>query len=117
MPSHADLTLRLAADSRYNAGEVGTVKATITNLGPDVASTAAVPMVPACAVSVTRVCKGGRHVIAEQGEVRQMQSIPAGVDADRVLARIAKGRLRVPVRICAIDILEASELPMLRDVR
>jgi parallel beta-helix repeat protein len=39
---NADLTLRLTPDTRYNAGETGTVKATVTNLGPDAASAAGV---------------------------------------------------------------------------
>jgi parallel beta-helix repeat protein len=39
---NADLTLRLSPEARYNAGEVGTVRATVTNLGPDVASAAGV---------------------------------------------------------------------------
>src|SRR5258708_10560928 len=39
---NADLTLLLTPDSRYNAGETGMVTATVTNLGPDAASTAGV---------------------------------------------------------------------------
>jgi len=39
---NADLTLRLSPETRYNAGEVGTVRATVTNLGPDAASAAGV---------------------------------------------------------------------------
>jgi len=39
---NADLTLRLTPDVRYNAGETGTVTATVTNLGPDTASAAGV---------------------------------------------------------------------------
>jgi len=38
----ADLTLKLNADARYNAGEVGTLRATVTNLGPDPATAAGV---------------------------------------------------------------------------
>jgi parallel beta-helix repeat protein len=39
---NADLTLRLRPEAQYNAGEVGTVSATVTNLGPDTASAAGV---------------------------------------------------------------------------
>src|ERR1041385_6450586 len=39
---NADLTLRLSPDARYNAGELGTLKATVTNLGPDAAEAAGV---------------------------------------------------------------------------
>jgi len=39
---NADLTLRLSPEARYNAGETGTVTATVTNLGPDTASAAGV---------------------------------------------------------------------------
>ncbi len=39
---NADLTLRLTPDVRYNAGETGTVTATVTNLGPDAATSAGV---------------------------------------------------------------------------
>src|ERR1700686_5106725 len=39
---NADLTLRLTPETRYNAGEVGTVTATVTNLGPDAATAAGV---------------------------------------------------------------------------
>jgi parallel beta-helix repeat protein len=39
---NADLTLQLTADTRYNAGETGTVTATVTNLGPDAATAAGV---------------------------------------------------------------------------
>jgi parallel beta-helix repeat protein len=39
---NADLTLRLSPETRYNAGEAGTVRATVTNLGPDTASAAGV---------------------------------------------------------------------------
>ncbi|HEX7677134.1 MAG TPA: right-handed parallel beta-helix repeat-containing protein [Thermoanaerobaculia bacterium] len=41
---NADLTLRLTPDTRYNAGEIGTVTATVTNLGPDAASAAGVQL-------------------------------------------------------------------------
>jgi parallel beta-helix repeat protein len=41
---NADLTLRLTPDVRYNAGEIGTVTATVTNLGPDAASAAGVQL-------------------------------------------------------------------------
>ena len=39
---NADLTLSLAPDARYNAGERAMVKATVTNLGPDTATAAGV---------------------------------------------------------------------------
>src|SRR5687767_5381713 len=39
---NADLTLRLVPDERYNAGETGTVRAIVTNLGPDAANAAGV---------------------------------------------------------------------------
>src|SRR3954467_14284811 len=39
---NADLTLRLSPEARYNAGEVATVTATVTNLGPDASSAAGV---------------------------------------------------------------------------
>ncbi|HEY6843114.1 MAG TPA: hypothetical protein VI391_03025, partial [Thermoanaerobaculia bacterium] len=38
----SDLTLKLSADATYNAGEFATLRATVTNLGPDAASTAGV---------------------------------------------------------------------------
>ncbi|HJT18237.1 MAG TPA: hypothetical protein VJ853_12645, partial [Thermoanaerobaculia bacterium] len=38
----ADLTLKLSVDDRYNAGETATLRATVTNLGPDTASNAGV---------------------------------------------------------------------------
>jgi parallel beta-helix repeat protein len=41
---NADLTLRLTPDARYNAGEIGTVTATVTNLGPDAATAAGVQL-------------------------------------------------------------------------
>jgi len=39
---NADLTLRLSPEARYNAGETSTVRATVTNLGPDAATAAGV---------------------------------------------------------------------------
>lgn len=39
---NADLTLRVSSDARYNAGEIGTLRATLTNLGPDDATAAGV---------------------------------------------------------------------------
>jgi parallel beta-helix repeat protein len=39
---NADLALRLSPEARYNAGEVSTVTATVTNLGPDTATAAGV---------------------------------------------------------------------------
>src|ERR1700736_2338763 len=39
---NADLTLQLTPDARYNAGEIATVRAKVTNLGPDTATAAGV---------------------------------------------------------------------------
>ncbi|HVR40667.1 MAG TPA: right-handed parallel beta-helix repeat-containing protein [Thermoanaerobaculia bacterium] len=39
---NADLALKLTPDARYNGGETATVKATVTNLGPDTATAAGV---------------------------------------------------------------------------
>ena len=39
---NADLTVQLTPESRYNAGELATVRAKVTNLGPDTATAAGV---------------------------------------------------------------------------
>jgi parallel beta helix pectate lyase-like protein/uncharacterized protein DUF11 len=48
----ADLTLKLDADARYNAGEVGTLRTTVTNAGPDAATSPGVRLAKPSALFV-----------------------------------------------------------------